>query len=126
MFHFVVNSTNANAATYLALDGAPNSSTTEADVQLSMDFPLLIRRFRVRVMGNNSGKDATTTIALRNNGATITSVSVTAAATGEFNTGTLSIPIVVGDLVNGLMDTSASSAGTIGFVAYIYCQRVVE
>ena len=125
MFGGQETSLAANTVRYMALNSVNLEQATEANSQITMDFPFLIRRMRVFVTANTL-TTAPAIVGIRVNAVTRASVSVTAAANGEFATGTLTIPVVVGDLVNYIVDSTGAGGTDVDVLIYLYIQRVVE
>jgi len=85
--------------------------TTESRVQteIFIDFDI------IRITGaiDVNTKNGATICGFRDDGVTIASVSIAASTTGGFDSGALSTSIASGSLMALLMDTGASSSGSL-------------
>ena len=91
--------------------GAGPTAASDTLAQLTIDFAFTITRLRNRVRANS--KNADSVIAFRDDGSSVASVTIGAAATGEFDSGALTVSVASGSLVNWLIDTTASASGSL-------------
>lgn len=114
VFHVGVSGT-ANNALYVPInsEGSLISSTTEAAVDLTLDFGFTVRRDRAIVVTNT--KSADSMLAFRDDGSSVGALTIGAGATGEFDSGALSVAVASGSLCNFLRDTSASGSGSLNY-----------
>lgn len=87
------------------------SNATEANVDYTIRFPIRITRLQVLVPTNT--KDQASTVAFRDDGATVASVSIAAGTTTDVDSGALNVVIAAGSKINFLRDTSASGSGNL-------------
>jgi len=95
------------AANYTNLTGIG----TEANWQITIDWELTIKRLLVRWETNSKNGD--TIMAFRDDGVNVAPVTVAASTTGEFDSGDVTGLIASGSAVNFIVDTTASSSGTL-------------
>ena len=103
---------DSNAARYFPLAAGSNQfSGTESYLSLTIYLAFTIQRHTIHVTVN--GKDGATTQGFRDDGSTVAPVTITAATTGEFDSGSIDIDIASGSVCDILIDLSASSSGSI-------------
>ena len=117
-----INSTS-NSVLYIGLGGTATSSATEANTDQTINFPFIVRRVQANVTTNS--KSASTTLAFRDDGASIGALTVNAGATGESDSGALSTVVASGSKCNFLRDTSASASGTLVCTINVECEPLV-
>lgn len=115
-----VNSFAGNATNFLHLSGNDATDTTEEVVRIPVDYPFVVFRTRVNVPTNN--KNGNTVVALRDDGVSRGAITIGAGVTGEADSGLISEMVLKDSDCNCMVDTSASSSGSIAvtpFVAHV-------
>ncbi len=110
------HSGTSNTARFYPINGGNTSVTTEADVGLTFPYAVTLKRIRYLVNGNT--KDASTSMAFRDDGVDVQVHTVTAASNTDFDSGAISTAVAANSVINWRLDASASSTGTI--VVYMY------
>jgi hypothetical protein len=112
-------STTATAVEYTVV-GGNLASTTEANVQITLDYDILVRRFRVNSSTNS--KAAATTIAFRDDGADVTGTAITVASStvGEDASAALGVIVASGSKINFRVTPSVS--GTLSSSGFIVAE----
>lgn len=105
-----VQLTALNAVDFISIMGL-TLSATEALTDWSPTIPFRIKRFKTNVLSNTKGGN--TVLGIRRNGVTITSLTYATLITGKQDSGAINFSILAGDLINFIVDTSASVAGSI-------------
>lgn len=118
---FVWNQTgSANSNTFYSVADASSSvgSTTESAVDgVILNFNIMITRFTVAVTTNSKSNDAT--IAIRDDGADVSRLTISAGSTSDKDSGALSVIVAAGSKLTWNRDTSASASGTLAFAAMV-------
>jgi hypothetical protein len=100
-----------------------SSASTEALADFVIDYPITVTRLRAQCWVNT--KTGAVTAAIRDDGVDVTGsrVTITAATTGEYDSGALSVDVAAGSKISFNIDCSA--AGTNSFSVYIIVECLV-
>lgn len=101
---------STNALSYMSVFGTARTGT-EANTQVQFDFPVVLKRVRFNVYANT--KSNASSLAFRIGGVSYGTQNVNAGVTGQLDSGDISQIISVGTKSNWLIDTSASTTGSI-------------
>lgn len=117
-------STTATTLEYDIVYGNLASTTSEAATQITLDYDVIVRRFRVSPTAN--AKTAAVTVAFRADGATVTgtSLSIPAGSIAEVSSAALSVVVRSGSKINFMIDLTGSGAGTISLVGIVMMEVV--
>jgi hypothetical protein len=85
--------------------------TTEALCALTIDYGFTVKRLRGIASANTL--NATTTFAFRDDGADVTTATLGATTTGEFDSGAVSVAVAAGSKCNFRVDSSGSASGSM-------------
>lgn len=80
---------------------------TEATTQMTVPYNIILKRLIAKFSVN--ALTGTTTIAFRDDGATATSITITAGSTTEVDSGAISVTVASGSKINWNIDTSTST-----------------
>lgn len=113
------NNKSANNLNFnpIGASGVPDGGE---NILLAIDFAFEIQRHRCGVTSNS--KDATTTFHIRDDASNVTTITVTAASTGRFDSGALTVAVASGSIIGPACDTSGSTTGTIKFTHLVTCE----
>ena len=100
------------AATRYAGLGTLNSNVnaTESTVQTTVPYSFRIKRLLVKFSANSM--NGNTIIGVRDDAATVASVTIAGSSTTEGDSGAIDVAVAAGSKVNFVIDTTASSTGT--------------
>lgn len=118
-------STNSNGTRYQTWGSAFGSQTTEANVEITLNSPMILKRVYVKITTNQN--DQNTVIAVRKNNANVTGAVHTVAA-GQltaFDSGELSVAYTTGDKISIMIDNT-TGGGSLNKVLSIVTAYEVE
>lgn len=102
---------------------AGNNALTEATVQLTFPYNILLTRLYGRATANTMSN--ATVFGFRDDATTAASISIPAASVATVDSGPISVTVAAGSLINWNIDTSASTTGsitpgTVCAIGYVY------
>lgn len=113
-----------SARYYMLWSGAAgNNALTEATVQLTFPYNILLTRLYGRATANTMSN--ATVFGFRDDATTAASISIPAASVATVDSGPISVTVAAGSLINWNIDTSASTTGsitpgTVCAIGYVY------
>lgn len=113
-------SNNADMFFGLFYSGTWANSTTEGDVDSTLNTGFTIIRHQAMVFSNT--KNGATVLSFRDDAASSDSLTVGAGTSGEFNSGVISVTVADDSKCCWNRNATASSSGTNYYTEFITCQ----